>query len=140
MVLRITLWAWLTVLAAGCATHGGLSDSESERLTARVEARWAALESSDWAAAYRFRSPAYREVFSESMYAKRFYGMVRWQLTSVEILNYDAGAAVASVAVRVMTEPVKPTSAASEAIGAVPITSVEQWVMSDGQWWYSADL
>jgi hypothetical protein len=66
--------------------------------------------------------------------------MVEWELTSVEFLNYDAGAAVASVAVRVMSRPVKQTSAASVAIGSVPTRFVEQWILSDGEWWYSANL
>lgn len=140
MIMRIALAALLAMAIIGCAAQRELSDAQKADLTQRVEARWAALEAYDWSAAYTYLSPAYRQIFTESMYSKRFYGMVRWQLTSVEILHYDSRAAVASVAVRVMTEPVKPTSAASEALGAVPTKSVEQWILSDGEWWYSADL
>ena len=74
------------------------------------------------------------------MYERRFSYMVEWELTSVEVVNYDAAAAVASVAVRVMSRPVKQTSAASKAIGAVPTRFVEQWILQDGEWWYSANL
>ena len=61
-------------------------------------------------------------------------------MTAVEVVNYDAAAAVASVAVRVMSRPTKLTSTASRAIGAVPVTINEQWMFIDGKWWHSANL
>jgi hypothetical protein len=109
-------------------------------LLERAEARWHALEQRDFDAAWAFTSPAYREVFSKALYRQKFSYMVEWQLTGVEFVTYDARAAVASVAARVMSEPVKHTSAASAAIGAVPTRFVEQWVYVDGEWWFSATL
>lgn len=126
----------LTVLA-GCAGAPRMTDVEQARLLERVEARWKALEQRDFGAAYEFTSPAYREVFSKSLYEKKFSYMVEWELTGVEYLTYDADAAVASVAARVMSKPVKHTSAASAALGAVPRKQVEKWVFVDGQWWFS---
>src|SRR6056297_1342609 len=130
-----------TVLAmavlAGCASAPRMTDVEQARLLERVEARWNALEQRDFGAAWEFTSPAYREVFSKSLYEKKFSYMVEWELTGVEFLTYDADAAVASVAARVMSKPVKHTSAASAALGAVPTTQVEKWVFVDGQWWFS---
>jgi hypothetical protein len=73
------------------------------------------------------------------MYTSQFSYMVERELTSVEILNYDAAAAVASVAVGVMSRPVKQTSAASAAIGAVPVEFVEQWILRNKTWWYSVN-
>jgi hypothetical protein len=64
---------------------------------------------------------------------------VDWELTGVEVLNYDAVAAVASVAVRVMSEPTKRTSTASFELGAVPVTFHEKWLFIDGEWWHSAN-
>ncbi|MFK7831535.1 MAG: hypothetical protein AB8B57_17310 [Congregibacter sp.] len=130
----------LIAVLAGCATQERFGESEQAQLLERVENRWRALVSRDWGEAYEFTSPAYRAVFSKSLYEKRFSYMVEWELTSVEFLNYDAPAAVASVAVRVMSKPVKQTSAASVAIGSVPTRSVEQWILVDGEWWYSANL
>ncbi|MEM1404584.1 MAG: hypothetical protein AAGG55_14700 [Pseudomonadota bacterium] len=138
--IRANAIALLGLLVAACSTIDQLSLSDRELLEQRVEDRWTALVSKDWSAAYRFTSPAYKALVTEGMYQRRFAYMVEWELTSVELLNYDADAAVASVAVRVMSRPVKQTSAASRAIGAVPSTSVEQWILSDGQWWYSANL
>ncbi len=132
----------LTVMVAllgGCATQKRLSEAQEADLLARAEARWRALEGRDWSSAYDFTSPAYREVFPREMYVGKFSYMVEWELTSIEILNYDAGAAVASVAARVMSRPVKQTSAASAAIGSVPTFMVEQWILVDDQWWFSAN-
>lgn len=124
-------------LLAGCAGAPRMTDVEQARLLDRVEARWKALEQRDFGAAYEFTSPAYREVFSKSLYEKKFSYMVEWELTGVEYLTYDADAAVASVAARVMSKPVKHTSAASAALGAIPRKQVEKWVFVDGQWWFS---
>ena len=140
LALKRLLTLVFVALLAGCAGPQRLSDESQALLIDRAEARWAALVEHDWAAAYEFTSPAYRQVFSKTMYARKFSYMVEWELTSVEMVNYDARAAVASVAVGVMSRPVKQTSAASEAIGAVPVRSVEQWILLDGQWWYSANL
>jgi hypothetical protein len=132
----------LVVLATigGCASSPQLTENDKREILARAEARWNALEVRDWAAAYSFTTPAYRSVFTEAMYKARFSYMVEWELTSVELLNYDARAAVASVAVGVMSRPVKPTSAASQALGATPVRIVEQWVERDGLWWYGGRL
>ena len=127
------------LLLSGCASQQKLSDEQRSQLRGRVEARWAALEAQDYDLAYTFMSPAYRDVFSAEMYGIQFSYMVERELTSVEILNYDAPAAVASVAVGVMSRPVKQTSAASAAIGAVPVVSVEQWIFRNKSWWYSVN-
>ena len=127
------------LLLGGCASQQKLSDEQKSQLRERVEARWAALEAQDYDLAYTFMSPAYRDVFSAEMYGIQFSYMVERELTSVEILNYDAPAAVASVAVGVMSRPVKQTSAASAAIGAVPVVSVEQWIFRNKSWWYSVN-
>jgi hypothetical protein len=73
------------------------------------------------------------------MFVKKFSYAVNRELTGVEVTNYDARAAVASVAVRVMSSPAKLTSAASIAIGAVPVTINERWMFIDGEWWHSAN-
>ena len=60
-------------------------------------------------------------------------------MTGIEVVNYDAPAAVASVAVGVMSEPTKFTSTASQAVGAVPVIVHERWINIDGEWWFSAN-
>jgi hypothetical protein len=58
-------------------------------------------------------------------------------LTGVDVLHYDADAAVASVAVRVMSESTKQTTLASN-MGALPDTVSEKWFFIDGEWWSNA--
>lgn len=125
------------LLLQGCAGMRELSDEDRANLLARAEQRWHAIEERDFGKAWEYTSPAYREVFPKSLYTKKFSYMVEWRLTGLEVLAYDARAAVASVAARVMSEPVKHTSAASAALGGIPTRQVEQWVLVDGQWWYS---
>ena len=139
-VQRLLALAPLIVLVTACATTRELSEGQQSALVERAAARWEAIEEHDWATAYTYLSPTYRKVFSSDMYARKFSYMVEWELTSVDFLNYDADAAVASVAVRVMSKPTKLTSAASEAIGSVPTRVIENWVLVDGEWWYSANL
>lgn len=128
------------LLVAGHAGSAGLDEAMRTALERRVGGRWEALIGRDWGRVYEYHSPAYRAVFPREMFPHKFSYMVEWELTGVEIVAYDAAAAVASVAVRVMSRPVKQTSAASAAIGAVPTRIVEQWILSDGEWWYSANL
>jgi len=122
---------------AGLAAGQTLTDGQQADLLGRVEARWEALEQRNMGAVYAFQSPAYRAVFTKEMYAVQPVSTRAQELTSVEILNYDAGAAVASVAVGVMSRPVKQTSAASAAIDAKPVTVIEQWILRNNQWWFS---
>ncbi|MEQ8265298.1 hypothetical protein [Pseudohaliea sp.] len=139
-VLRGAVVALLVAVLAACAGGPRLTEERKAQLLERAEARWRALEQRDFDTAWTYTSPAYREVFPKALYRHKFSYMVDWQLTGVEFLTYDARAAVASVAARVMSKPVKHTSAASAAIGAVPSVIHERWVYVDGEWWFSANL
>ena len=130
----------IVIALAGCAGSPRIAEDSQARLLERAEARWLALVERDWGTAYEYTSPAYREIFSKNMYERKFSYMVEWELTSVDFVHYDARAAVASVAIGVMSRPVKQTSAASVAIGAVPTRLIEQWILVDDEWWYSANL
>ena len=117
-----------------------LTKPQEEALVQRVEGKWRAMEAWDYGAAYEYTTPNYRRIFPKHLYSKNFSEMLERELTEVEVLTYDADAAVASVAVRVMSKPIKFTSAASKAIGALPATIFEQWILIDGQWWYSVKV
>lgn len=138
-VLGLLLLASLLAPASWADTVQGLSAKQVTALEKRVEQRWRALSARDYAAVYAFSTPVYRSVFPKDLYVLQFSYAVERELTGVEVLNYDAAAAVASVAVRVMSKPVKLTSTASQAIGAVPITVHERWIFIDGEWWFSTD-
>jgi hypothetical protein len=133
--------AILILLAIAChpVKEDMLSEESLRQLETRVRERWLALEKRDFNAAWEYTTPNYRISFPKSLYSRNFSYAVNWELTGIEVVNYDAVAAVASVAVRVMSEPTKQTSVASRAVGAVPVIFHEQWLKTDGEWWYSAN-
>jgi hypothetical protein len=136
-LLRQALGGFCLLLATAAVAQTEMTPEQEAKLIDRVEARWQALEKRDFARAYTFMSPAYRAVFTEEMYLQQPAPTLERELTSVEILNYDAAAAVASVAVGVMSRPVKQTSAAAAAIPARPVRIIEQWILRNNSWWFS---
>jgi hypothetical protein len=140
-VFRGAVFTALLVFLQACSLVDDpetLSDKEKKELVDRVSERWYALEDKDFGAAYEYITPNYRRVFSKALYINKFSYGVDWELTGVDVINYDARAAVASVAVRVMSKPAKQTSVASLAIGATPTTIREKWLFTEGQWWHIA--
>jgi len=135
-------WALLATvslgLIAGCMQPDTLTEEQVAALEDRVHARWETIGAGKFEMTWEFSTPAYREVFPRQLYPLRFSYAVESELTGIQVLDYDARAAVASVAVRVMSKPVKFTSSASRAVGAVPVKFTEKWILIDGEWWYSA--
>lgn len=139
----VSLLAVWGLVLGGCADRVGQSDELSPEqiaeLETRVEERWQARIAHDWGKAWEYSSPAYREVFPKQLYVKKFSYTANWELTGLEVLNYDPSAAVASVVVRVMSMPTKQTSAAARALGAMPRELHERWILVDGEWWFGAN-
>ena len=139
-IVRFMALAMLSVGLIACASQSApksMGPEERAALTSRVTERWQAMEAKDFAKTYDYSTPNYREVFSKALYLNKFSYSVDWELTGVDIVNYDARAAVASVAVRVMSKPAKQTLSAS-IFGATPITLNESWIFVDGEWWHNA--
>lgn len=136
---RVLAAALLLGLFTGCIGPSELTEIQRSELEQRVRDRWQALEVRDFEKAWDYASPNYRAIFSKQLYAKKFSYAVEWELTGVEIVNYDSDAAVASVVARVMSKPTKQTSSASVAIGAIPTNLRERWIFAKGQWWFSAN-
>jgi len=134
--------ALLLVLAlappARSAPPEGMTSQQVAALEQRVKERWQALSARDYARVWEFSTPNYRSVFPRELYVLQFSYAVDRRLTGVEVVDYDAAAAVASVTARVMSKPLKQTSEASVAMGALPVTSREKWILIEGQWWYSS--
>jgi hypothetical protein len=130
----------LALTLAGCSDNAGPSVDEPDltRLEQRVRERWEAKIARDFDRVWEYSTPNYRRSFPKSMFALQFSYARDWELTSIEVVNYDGAAAVASVAVRVMSIPTKQTSAASIALGATQDYIREQWLFIDGEWWFSA--
>jgi len=127
------------VLLTACASGPRWTEAEQAALEERARERWATLEARDFGATWEFNSPAYKAVFPRELYVQRFSYAVEWELTEIEVLNYDRHAAVASVVARVMSKPTKQTSSASVAIGATASIISERWIYADGEWWFSAN-
>jgi hypothetical protein len=130
--------ACAALLLTACEQQDTLTEEQIIALEDRVYARWQTKIGRDFEKTWEFCTPSYREVFPRQFYPFKFSYAIEWELTGIEVLDYHRDAAVASVAVRVMSKPTKFTSPASRAVGAVPVTFVEQWILIDGQWWYSA--
>ena len=131
--------AVLLAPASSAATPEGLSPAQSAALEQRVRERWEALNARDYDRVWAFSTPAFRAVFPKAMYTHNFSYAVDRELTSIEVVNYDAVAAVASVAVGVMSRSTKQASSASRALGPVPITVREKWLFADSEWWHSTN-
>ena len=130
----------LALALVGCERAQELSEEQVAQLEQRVRDRWLARSARDFAKVWEYATPDFRRSFPKNLYIHKFSYAVKWELTGVEVLDYDARAAVASVAVRVMSEPVKFTSTASRAIGATPKTFREKWMYIDGEWWFSTNV
>jgi hypothetical protein len=134
--LLSAVFLMLTLLVPGCATLSELDEEDRAVIAERVESRWAAINAGDFEKAWSFSTPSFREVFPKHLYRMNFSQSVLNRLTEVKVTSYDAHAAVASVAVRVMAEPTKYSSAVAQAVGAIPDVINESWVFIDGEWWY----
>ena len=141
-MLRVILLMVIALLSA-CVdkpeNSQALTPEQMKALEIRVEERWQARIAHDWGAAWEYSSPAYREVFPKHLYVKKFSYTANWELTGVEVTNYDPSAAVASVVVGVMSRPTKLTSEAARAMGPMPRKLHERWILVDGEWWFSAN-
>ena len=124
------------MILAACSTSGELSESKESQLIQRVSNRWECLERNDYACAYKFLSPAYRQVFTLEMYRNRYFSGLERLLTGVKVVAYDRNAAVASVLVGVMSRSATDASSASRAISVTPSTLTEDWIWYRGEWWF----
>ncbi len=124
------------LIFAGCAGQPILTEELKQVLVERIERRWEFYSSKDYSGAWEFSTPEYKKIFPRETYYKNFYGLLEYELTGVQLLAYDADAAVASVAVRVMISSGPGAPAASLALGRSPTTIDENWKLVGGSWYY----
>jgi len=135
-LVKILVFLVFSGVLASCSAPSEIGEPEKIQLIQRVTDRWRCLETNDYACAYEFLSPAYREVFTEQMYRNRYFSDLNRRLTGVNVVAYDSGAAVASVVVGVMSRPSVETTSASRAVVVVPANLTEAWLWEKGEWWY----
>lgn len=129
IALKRFLW-WVAALSAlaiaGCATTGPMSGrSDKEVVAERAQKRWDALVKNDFGEAYRYISPAGREVVTEQAYAAQFKRDF-WK--SAKVQKVECGAPdVCDVAVMI----------AYEFGGLNMQTGVsEKWIKQNSTWWF----
>lgn len=134
-----TLLALLSILiSAGCAAPASrVAGAESRDLravlTERAEARWAALIQADFARAYEFESPAYRDVHTLRMFVSQFGGAVGWTAAKVLGITADASGEAASVKVLISYQAMDAGGGVMD--GQRPVD--ERWVRTGGEWWHA---
>ena len=135
-IVKSAITGLILVIMAGCLASSELKESDKNHLIQRVSERWRCLERNDYACAYQFLSPAYREVFSVKMYQNRYLLNTDRVLTGVKVVAYDRNAAVASVLIGVMSSSSTDASSASRAFSVTPSTLTEVWIQYSGEWWF----
>lgn len=102
-------------------------------LERRVAAKWEALIRRDFAAAYVFTSPAYREAFSLDVFKRSFgNGRVAWRRVEVVSVDFkDDDAATVGVKIHIVYHDPQSQKSLDMATH-----DQESWVYTDGQWWY----
>ena len=118
-------------LISGCDQDDG--HAMPEGVEARAQARWDALGEGDSQAAYQYLSPGYRSSVSEDTYRLRLLNQrVRW--TGGEVTGSDCSETACTVNVAVTYEIAQPFDGVDEMSSTRK--TVENWVRSEGRWWY----
>jgi hypothetical protein len=106
---------------------------QDKELAGRVEARWRALIDGNFAGAYAYTLPSYRQTHTAQQYRSQFGNAVRWRVATVRGIRYDTPA-VAHVRLSLETEHVPPWGGEAERL----VTRLyETWLYRDGEWWLS---
>lgn len=124
---------FLSLAVAGCAGLGARkADDPKQVLAQRAQARWQALIEGDFAKAYGFETPAYRQATPLRLYTSRFGSQLRWDKAEVMEVLPDPDGETAVVRVMIFYT-------AMDALGGVingqrPVD--ESWVRTGGDWWH----
>jgi hypothetical protein len=101
-------------------------------LTARVDARWAALIKRDFAKVYQYETPKYRSRVTPEAFRNSFGPAVQWHVAKVVTIDYDR-ADLATVGVMLDSSFVVPwrdTPVRAKAL------EKEDWEKVEGHWWH----
>ncbi len=120
------------LLLAACAPNPPKTPEET--VLARSKAKWEAIFAKDYARAYQYLSPGFRELYSEEAWARRVERQpVKW--LSADVLSAECTGRVCKVKVDLQIR-VKPRVPGVPPV-EVPAPITENWLMDeDGQWYY----
>lgn len=91
--------------------------------------RWKSLIAGDFATAYTFATPSYRQIYSPEAFRGSKQGVVKW--VGAEILRVDCAETKCSVQVELESKFMTPI----QIKGTVKSGVDETWVREGGQWW-----
>jgi hypothetical protein len=119
----------LIMALAACATSG----KQESLIGDRAQARWDLLLAEDYAGAYRYLSPAYRSSVSSTQYQRRLLlRQVRW--TDARYIDSDCLENSCKVRISLDYSLRKALPGVPRYDGTQEVD--EQWVKSEGEWWY----
>lgn len=128
-MLRFFVGAVAVAALLGCSTTASHSDSPEALVLERAQARWNALLAGDWAAAYRYMTPAYREIVPLSRYGNQFGGPAKWQAAAAKDAKCEERRCVVGMEVQFRLflpgHSDRPMSTYVEEI----------WILEEGQWY-----
>jgi len=121
----IVLTAWVTACATGTASMSNVQE--------RAQARWNALLAGDYDTAYDFYSPGYRSSHSRGDFEIDMRTRkVRW--VAAKVLGSTCEAEACTVETSVDYKVTRPVPGVPEWKNTEK--STEQWVKTNGEWWY----
>ena len=121
------------LLLSACASLPGAdSGTPEEQVAKRAEQRWAALIKRDFAAAYAYNQPAYRQAISQETYQKGFGSAGQWKSAQVNRVTCEPERCTANVRLTVINKIPKFARAIPEITSNID----EVWIRDQGQWWH----
>jgi hypothetical protein len=132
---RIAAFAVAISLLAACATGGGPRPGQTpeQYLETRAEARWAHVLGGQWAEAYAFLTPGYREVHDLQGYRDAMQNR-RLQWTAAEVQGVDCDSDErCSVQVRVNYSVIGGIPGVREMSSVHNVS--ETWLRLGGEWY-----
>ena len=118
------------IFLTACATSPG---SEGDTIDKRAQDRWDALLAGDYETAYSFYSPGFRSTTPMIDLAIRIRSQrVKW--VSAEYKDHSCDESVCTVNVLVGFKVAKPVRGMKEWENSTLVH--EQWIKTEGQWWY----
>lgn len=129
--LGYRLWIiWAILNLASCATWHNIGKSDADILKERAQARWNALINMDWAAAYQYELPVYRQTHDEKQYRARFGTKVQWKSVEVKNISIVQDDKIGDVELRLVYQ-IMLAGEQMENDSEVK----ERWLKQEGTWW-----
>ena len=110
-------------------------------LKERVESRWKAIKSSDFATQYKFLTPAKRKLYDYEQFKSGRGHSVKWK--DVQISSINVSQDLASVVINASYELFLPGSVAftmKNPLGSIEKIIGERWLWKNNDWWYAGSM